>query len=310
MKFILRMAVVASTVPFALSSPTPAAGNRSAVDGYYRSSVDKALERVREELAQSVTLYKDHSSWSDPWVVQHGPFVVRSTASWFFSDQAARNLETMLGHFEALLDRPFPTNENRNVFVFPDIDGYNSFGDRYGFHSSILGSFYASQDPQRPIASYYHENPTQVGMWLTHAASHMYVTRLAARELPLWMDEGLASYFAYYHWAYPYGVDELARLAAAGSLTDLDDLFGAIIDTYTATNSHERFVQLGLLMAFLIHHYEPSSSPLDPVRPGSFVEYLRKAMRGERLTRHPMHALVQDPMTELQPAFRAFSFPR
>ncbi|MFT7479987.1 MAG: hypothetical protein ACI80N_003294, partial [Gammaproteobacteria bacterium] len=310
MKFLLRLAVVATTVPFAVSSPCPVAGNRSGVDAFYRSSVDKALERARADLQQSITLHQDHSSWSDPWVVQQGPFVVRSTASWFFSDQAARNLDTMVGHFEALLDRPFPRDENRNVFVFPDIDGYNSFGGNYGIHSSILGSFYAGQDPQRPIVSYYHNNPTQVGMWLTHSASHMYVTRLAARELPAWMDEGLASYFAYYFWAYSYGIDELARLAANGNLTSLSELLGARFESYTTANSHERFVQLGLLFAYLIHHYEPSTSPLDEVREGSFVEYLQKAMRGERLTRHPMHALIENPSAELEPAFRAFSFPR
>lgn len=279
-------------------------------DEIYRRSVEKALDRAREELEGSLQLFVDHSRWEDPWIVEAGSFRVRSTENWLFANQAALNLQTMLGHFEELLDQPFPQDEVRNVYVFPDRDGYNDFGGGHGYHSSIYGSFYADTDAAQPIASYYHPNATLSGMWLTHAAGHMYISRLAARELPTWMEEGLASYFAYWFWAYDYGVEELARLQENGRFVPLPRLLGTDLDNYPPEEAEGRFLELGMLFAYLIHHCEETKSPLNPVREGSFVEYLRKAIRGERLTRHPFHEILNGALPELDQDFRAFEFPR
>lgn len=308
---LLRLAVAAATVPLALSSPTtgrPAPG-RPGSDAIYRSSVEKALERARDELERSLELYVDHSSWEDPWIVERAPFRVRSTSNWRFTDDTARNLGTMVEHFEALLERPFPRDEIRDVFIFPDIGTYNDFGSPYAHHTSILGAFYADQHPERPIAACDTGNWVWNGRNLTHGALHMYLARVAPRALPVWFEEGLASYFAYYYWENKQGVEEWERMLVDGRVIPLERLLSADLSQYT-NRPDDWFVELAMFFTYMIHYCPETATSLDDVREGSFVDYLRKAVRGERLTRHPVHRILTNDLEFLEPVFLEFQFPK
>jgi hypothetical protein len=273
----------------------------------YRRVVASALARAQAALASSVSLDVDHSRWEDPWVVTSANFEVRTTHSYVQAFELAKNLEFLRSEFVRLLGEGRKPSGPAHIWVFPTMGEYNTFGGPYGEHSSILGSFFATDQAELPVATFYDGNWTQLGMWVTHSALHQHLAREFGRTPETWIDEGLASYFAL-AWDWKYGASQFAELAKARRLIPLERLLSDPIQAYVQ-RPHERFIELGMLFRYLLEVCEatkddPSS---DPPR-GPFRDFLRAAVRGEPLAQSEFAGILASDADVLEEDFRAFDF--
>lgn len=245
----------------------------------YGKVVSEALERAQTRLAASTPLVFDHSRWEDPWIVRSEHYEVRTTKSFGQAAAVARDLEFMHAQFEALLG-PTPPREARHaVWIAPDLATYNALGANAGDHSSLLGSFFASEKPERPVIAMQTNNATLLGMWVTHSATHQYLGEAFGERAPVWVAEGLASYFALF-WDWRYGARELERLKSTRALLPLERLFDESLPAYRSAPD-ARFLELGMLFHFLLNSCEATRDGAtgDPAT-GPFREFLRLAVRG------------------------------
>lgn len=264
----------------------------------YRRVVTRALERAQENLVASLDFVVDHSRWEDPWVLRSPHYEVRTTRSYAQARTLSTSLEFMHAEFEKLLG-PAPAREEPfDVWVMPDLTAYNRQGESSGDHSSLLGSFFADQLPERPVIALHDSNPTQLGMWVTHSALHQWVHAAHGERAPTWVSEGLASYFALY-WDWGYGARELERQKAAGRLLPLERLMGETLPAYRA-DPNLRFLQLGMLFHFLLNSCEATKNGAtgDPTS-GPFQEFLRLAVRGQDTRKSEFMLSLADGAIEL-----------
>lgn len=287
------------------------------VDTAVERALERALERAQSGLQSTVVLWVDHSTWENRWRVHVGAYDVETTASRQLGLDLAQGLETMRGHFESLLQSGYEPSEPLPVYVLPDIPSYNQFGSDNGAeHSSFYGSFFAVGHPARPVAAIQDPNPTLLRMFLTHGAVHQYLDRAYQRQPPLWVVEGLASYFALF-WDYGYGISEIQRIVANRApngaereeFVPLRQLFTSNIGEYVP-NAHNRFMELGMLFSYLLNHREDTRTVIEDgeVVRAPFAEYLRKVLRGENTMLDPMQGLVMLRTDDLEADFRAFDF--
>lgn len=287
-----------------------AAGAASGPAELYGRVVDRALERAQGELVGATDLWVDHSIWENAWVVESEHYQVRTTHSRHLGAEVAKNLEFMRGEFEKLLGPGGPAPRKFRVWIFPELTAYNVFGNLRGAeHSSSYGSFYAPDDPDQPIATYYSPNPTLLGMWLTHAAAHQYIEQCFARPLPLWASEGLASYFALF-WDWSYGARELKRIAEGASYVPLDRLLRDPIQAYVGV-ADLRFIELGMLFHYLLNYRDDTKTraaeSADGVETAPFRDYLRALVRGNASPTPPFWTSDAQ-VADLEQAFKAFDF--
>jgi hypothetical protein len=275
--------------------------------GLYGTVVTRALGRAQAQLAASTKFEVDHSRWEDPWIVRTEHYEVRTTRSYAQAASLAKSLEFMRVEFEKLLG-PAPAREGRHaVWIMPDLAAYNQKGESAGDHSSLLGSFHAVEFPERPVVALQSRNATELGMWVTHSATHQYVASAFGERAPTWVAEGLASYFALY-WDWNYGAEELARQAKAGRLLPLERLFAEPLPAYRA-DPHVRFLQLGMLFHFLLNSCEATRNGAtgDP-ETGPFREFLRLAVRGEDTRRTDFAESLEGTLDLLQAEFEEHEF--
>ncbi len=294
----------AATTLMAQEPPPPLAGQTSA----YARALQGTLDRVRERVGKTVDIWKDRSTWENAWVAQTDHFAVRTTRSYGFGMKMAEGLEVMLGHFQNKLGMDFAPETPLRVSVFPDLAAYNAFGGNADEHSSFYGSFYAAGDPERPVAALYDNNETRLNMWITHSVVHQYLAAAYPNATPpTWISEGLAAYFSSF-WAYDWGLDEWERIRS--NTIPLSQLFTDQLPAYVS-NSHERFIKLGVLFQYLILYREDTrtTAPDEEEQRGLFRDYLAAAIRGEIDTDSPVHALVTQPR-DLEQALLEFEFPR
>lgn len=273
----------------------------------YRRVVTQALARAQEQLAAGSDFAVDHSRWEDPWVLRSPHYEVRTTKSYAQARTLSQSLEFMHAEFEQLLG-PAPAREGTfRVWILPDLAAYNQLGNSAGDHSSLLGSFYASEHAERPVASYQSSNATLLGMWVTHSAVHQYLETHHGAGAPTWVAEGLASYFALY-WDWAYGTREFERLKLAGKLIPLERLMSEALPAYRAA-PEERFLELGMLFHFLLNSCEATRNGAtgDPTT-GPFQEFLRLAVRGQDTRATDFMLSLEDALELLQEEFEGHVF--
>ncbi len=269
--------------------------------------LEAALVRAQEELIQGLELWEDHSSWEDPWIVTSDNFEVRTVASHFLAADIARGMETMLTHFQELLETDYLPDPPIPIWIYPDLVAYNELGNQYGAeHSSILGAFYADQHPQRPVGTYEVPNLVLQRMWVTHAVIHRLLDDAFTSTPDTYLDEGLASYFSLF-WDWAYGAREHDRLArtSAGRFIPLTELLEDPIASYT-DRPHDRFMELGMWFAYLLHYREETS--LEGSGEASFSLFLQAAVRGDRTRGLGFPAFFDERREELEEDYRAFDF--
>jgi hypothetical protein len=248
----------------------------------YRRAVARALTRAQAELVAGAKLDVDHSRWEDPWVVVTEHYEVRSTRSYAQARSIADSSEFLRGEMVRLLgEGRGGRTAKQPIWIFPTLAAYKVFGQANGAeHSSMWGSYYASGDPALPVATYDNGDPTQVGMWVTHSAVHQFLEQSFGTQREVWVDEGLASYFALF-WNWTYGAQELERLEQTRAFLPLARLVREPLQGYL-DKTHERFIELGMLFQYLLHSCDATKNGAagDPAT-GPFQEFLRLAVRGQ-----------------------------
>lgn len=273
----------------------------------YRRVVTRALERAQGELVAGFDFEVDHSRWENPWVVTTAHYQVRATRSFAQTTRIAQDLEFMHAEFVKLLGEGQPQGAPRQIWIFPHIGDYNRFGDEHGAeHSSLLGSFYAGAHADRPVVTYQNGNETLLGMWITHGATHQFLEQNFGPQRTLWVDEGLASYFALY-WDWSFGARELERIEKGSTFVPLERLVSDPIQAY-ARRPDDRFIQLGMLFRFLRDECEATrdGAPGEPA--GSFQEFLRAAVRGTDAAETEFVQTFEEAADLLEEDFKAFDF--
>ncbi|MHC5209302.1 MAG: hypothetical protein ACYTG2_01120 [Planctomycetota bacterium] len=300
MNRIVALATLALTL-----GASPQSGD--AEPGLYERSLASAVTHAQAELEASITLWEDHSTWENPWRATTNHYEVSTTESRFAAKAIADGLEGMLDHFQRLLGTSYAPSRPVPIYIFPDVNAYNTFGEQYGTeHSSFYASFYADQHDERPIAVIHSGNPTLLRMWVTHGAVHQFVDRTSTGTPAVWIEEGLASYFSTF-WAYSWSVGKLQGVIEDGSYIPLQQLLDAGIDQYGA-DAEVRLTELGMLFNYLLHLREDTRTVEEDgvVVSAPFAEYLRTTLAGNDTSRLPVHELLTERLDQLEADFLAF----
>lgn len=290
-----------ATLPLILSS-----GGLASAD----APLGRALERAQVRLERASILAVDHSEWDNAWEIESEHYLVRTTANWYIGKRVAQNLENMFSFFSDVTGTDWQPNERLQVFLFEDLGDYNVFGDSNGeHHSSILGSYHATAHPQQPVATYLHHSQLQVGQWVTHSAFHQFVTSAFSRPLPVWFEEGLASYFARAYWDKPFLISEFKRISNSEAYVPLGTLLREPIEEYVA-DPHVRFVELGTLFTYLLHHRPDTMTQKNAdgvVLMAPMGDYVLNTLRGQDVTDNPVHELLTQDLDQLEAELRDFA---
>ena len=284
-------------------------GSAPGPEDLYARVVTRAYEHAQSQLLSKVSFVVNHSKWEDPWVVTTEHYEVRTTSSYRFAAETGRSLEFMYEEFSKLLGTGQATSGKFPVWIFPTLSDYNAFGQQNGAeHSSMLGSFYSVQHPERPVVTYWIPNRTLLGMWITHSAVHQYLEQTFGEQSTVWVAEGLAGFFSLY-WDWPYGARELERMKASKAYLPLEHLVRDPLPAYL-TNPNERFIELGMLFRFLLNYYEPTKSEEGNASLSPFQAFLRLAVRGQDVSRTEFAQIFSEGASKLDEDFKRFEFPR
>ena len=276
----------------------------------YGRTVARALASAQIELLGEIDLWEDHSRWENAWEVASEHYRVQTTHSRYLAASLAEGMETMLGHFQSVLGTDWAPSTPVEIWVFPTLAEYNQFGNANGAqHSSMYGSFHATQHGQQPVATMYTANPTLLRMWITHAAVHQFVSGAFPATPSTAISEGLASYFSLY-WDPAYAASEHDRVAKGSLFIPLRQLLADPLQSYVQ-NADDRFMELGTLFSYLLHHREDTRlGPDNEGFGGSFAAYLRAVLNGRNVTGMPFDDMLAHDLDELEESYRTFAFPR
>ncbi len=293
----------------ALAAPPHAQDDGDRLD----PALDDAVRRAQTRLEAKLELWEDHSTWDKAWVVRSEHYEVVTIHGHHLAASTAEELEGMLALFREtlLVDPEWELGEPLRIEIHPEIGAYNAFGDANGeHHSSFYGAFYSPTAPGRPVATYFVPNRQLLRMWITHGAFHQFLERAGPERLPTALDEALASYFALC-WDFSYGVAQFERMKASGGLMPLRELLAANEERF-ADRAEDRFVELGMLVAYLLHHREDSRTVKQggDVWQAPFSEYLDALLSSDDAHLHPVHELFGKRLADLERDFFAFEFPR
>ncbi len=295
-------------IALALSALATSAPGDAEKELYERAKA-KALERAQAELLESLDLWVDHSRWEDPWVVESAHYSVRGTKSHAMVAKAAQDLEYLFGEFQRVLGTEYAPAQRFQVWIFPTLADYNQFGNDANAdeHSSMYAAFYAAQAPGSPVVACFNDHPTLLGMYITHGATHQFLESAFGTRMPVWIAEGLASYFALY-WDWSYGAQQLEGLIGGSGFVPLAQLTRATLPEYLA-GAHDRFIELGMLFHYLLNLREDTKIGAggDPTT-GPFLEYVRAILRGRSVAQLDVAPLLAEDLDILEADFKAFEF--
>ena len=232
--------------------------------------------------------------------------------------QLGADLEAILAEFRKLLRTDWRPPARQRVFLFSTLAEYNVYADRVGgTHSSLLGSFWATDDPERPVALYHTPGSALSRMWASHSAFHQFVEQAFPSIPDVWVGEGLASYFGVFLWNFDWGIDEFLRTREAGYFVPLRQLMAEPIESYGSASdndvAHGRMLQLGALFAYLLHYREDTRTQVNEegvVLLAPAADYINDRLRGRDLRYNPVHELLTTDLDELEADLRAFNFGR
>lgn len=275
-------------------------------DSPYDRAVKGAIDRNQRSLQAGKDIWEDHSSWDNAWQVRSDHYIVRTTHSRKLGRDMGERLDMMLEEFKYVLYPEFTVDEPFQIFLCPTLAVYNQYGEEFGeHHSSLYGSFYAAGHEQRPVIVLYDDNETLLTMFTTHSAFHQFRDRAFSRTPPTWIEEGLASYYAY-RWAYTWGVSQVRELVNNRRFIPLSQAVEIGIDQYGGATS-VYFTELGMLFYYLLNFREDTMMTED--QDGACATYLRTLLRGGATSSLPFHALVTENLSQLEGDFKSCPFP-
>lgn len=289
------------------SSPSRAA---RASSGLYEAALESSLRRLQGDLQNELELFALRSDWENPWSVASQAYEVRTTHSKTLGRNLARGLDQSLTNFEALLGTSYRPTQRFVILVHPTIADYNALGDDLGDeHSSFYGSFFTPGNPESAVAALYDPNWTRLSMWVTHGAFHQYASQALSANLPLWLEEGLASYFAGF-WDWEWTRQRFEDLRSRNALIPLNMLLPANTAGYV-DRSDDRLLELCMLVHYLLNVREDTRTEYDEegnITRAPFRDYVRLLGSGGNFAQQPVHALITRRLDELQRDFQAATF--
>lgn len=275
-------------------------------------ALKRAIAESQRDLMATVDLYEDHSTWENAWRVETRRYVVRTTHSRHLAVDIGEGLEMAFGWFQDLLGTTWEPTEKIPVHIYPTLADFNQIGQDINAdeHSSFYGAFYAVQHAERPIAVMYNGHRTFLKMQATHGALHQFVATAFNNEPPLWVSEGLATYFAHF-WDYPRLCSEHRRLAD-GDFIPLRSLTNATLGNF-ADRSNDKMIELGALFNYFLHRRPDTMIVIDEdgeVVQAPFRDLVRGAVRGRNLVLDPTYLSLLARLPQIEADFRAYTFPQ
>lgn len=273
----------------------------------YRRIVSKALGRAQTALLDSTRIAVDHSRWEDPWIVTTEHYEVRATKSYIQTRRLADDLESMRSEFVRLLGEgsAAPMGKSK-VWIISGMPNYNRFGEQIGDdHSSLLGSFYSTQDAELPVVALQHES--MLWLWVMHSATHQFLQQSFGPQRHVWIDEGLASYFSLL-WNLGWAAQRLEQIERGPAYTSLQRLVRDPLQAYP-NPPDDRFIQLGMLFHYLLTFCDATRNGAtgDPDT-GPFQEFLRAAVRGQDVSGFEFMQTFEEAAQLLEEDFKSFEF--
>lgn len=297
-------------VPTEITSPTkPKVPGAAELPERVGDALDAAISRARDRWLENAELREDHTTQDTAWEVTSPHFRVRAVHSRTLAAQVCSDLEQMLPSFQKVLGTSFVPAVPFPVFVLRTLPEYNAFGDLHGAeHSSFSGAFYAPGHPERPVAILYHRDETYFRATLTHSVAHQFIDAAFQAQRPAWIDEGVASYFALY-WSYGRAVAEWDLMRANDRTIPLNQLLTDNIADFS-DRPREREAELGLFFTWLMwQHSSTYSEEVDgELRAGSFLKFVRAAVRGGRVADQPFMEWMRGQGDTLAAEFTAYDF--
>lgn len=290
--------------------PVPAEAGRG-IEKIYDRVLERAIAKVETQLAVGEDLYRDHSSWEDPWVVSNGRYEVRTATTRYQAVTLARQLDWIYDQFQYVLGTDYEPPRPLQVWICPTIDQYNAYGENADEHSSFYGSFYFAGNEARPVVTFHTPNEALLMIHVTHAATHQFLDHAFNGSPPLWVEEGLASYFSFLSVsAKSWWFDQHDRIQSGRPVRLLDVLSAGSIAEYSSSGeTQRRFVELALFFHYLLGVREDTrlvSLGEDPTE-NSFSEYLQRILRGQSVAQMGFLRLQKN-LGQLERDFRATEF--
>lgn len=282
------------------------------MDAPERESMDRAFAHalsLARSKADGLDFSVDHSSWEDPWVVQSDHYELRTTASRAYGVRMVNTLEGMLPIYQELFDTDKLPQRRVPVLIHPTQEAYSQYGDDHSDErSSIWGGYFDPNNPGGAIATVFDKSDSLQRMYLVRSSCQEFIhSAFGSQNLPVSLTQGLGAY-AETFWVWDFLLSRFEQLRDAGQLIPLGELLTANRDAYV--DRVELFnVQLAVTITYLRMFREDTRSELNGlklVEAGSFDEYVRKAVRGEKLQGDPVHALLTEETDALDAEIRAF----
>ncbi len=193
------------------------------------------------------------------------------------------------------------------MIVQPTLEAYNTFGEDFGAeHSSFYAAFHAAGNSESAVGALYDPNWTRLGIWITHAAFHQYTSQALTAALPLWLEEGLAAYFAGF-WDWDWTLRQYQEQRDRNGLIPLTSLLSASLADYTQ-RTDDRLIQLAVLVHYLENVREDTRARFDEevgLVAAPFRDYVNQLATGGDFARSPVHALVSRQLRDLERDLRA-----
>lgn len=302
-------------IPLLLNLALPVAQEAAPItpnfDRIRARALTEAVAAEQARLMDQKDLFQDHSTWDKAWVVESKYYSVRTTHSRFLGLDIANGLDMMLEHFQALLGTDFVPAERVSVMILPTIPEYNAIGQNNNepAHSSFYGSYFSTST--NAIVVLYDPNHIELKFRVTHSAFHNYVQAAIGRTPPQWLDEALASYFAFY-WSYPYCVSEHLRLVEGRRFIPLRTLLNSN-DQQFGGNAHDTMSEMATLVNYLRWRRPGTRAELDEngdIVSDPFGKYVQAVVRGRSTANMEIHELFTTRLGELEADFRGYRFPK
>ncbi|MBI1848734.1 MAG: hypothetical protein HYR85_00165 [Planctomycetes bacterium] len=261
--------------------------------------VSEISSKLQTDYESTLKMRPDRSQFANAFQIATAHYRVRCNDTYSVARTIADVLEKMRVQFQRLLDAQPSRSDLMNVFVFRTIEEYNQFGTTNGAqHSSNYGSFYSTQNAERPVATYVapsSDSPDYTKILATHAAFHQYLAATSPTTLPAWLDEGLASYFEMYMRLDPWTayVPSLGERWQKGLPVPLPKLMRDGVESYTENH----YLEIGAFIYYL-RHLRPDTSAV-------FDDFVRKVVRGDAVADSPVQKAVSGDLDATEKEFIA-----
>ncbi len=223
--------------------------------------LEKGLFKVDGRWVPKPEANRLRSDWENAWRIPRGPILLRTNVDRDTADGLLNWAAAAYDRIKSVLTTDAKPHSIL-LFGFKDLGEYNRYAQQFGdHHSSVYGCYLASTDEERP-GVFIAGDKGWASSYVVHSVGHVYLDRLLHRgeekeqdeEIPLWLEEGFATYAEWLHKDVPKeararGISErIAKRGGLGSLKQLTKSFEISRDD--PDGSLKLMHEAGLLVAY------------------------------------------------------------